>query len=98
MGFFSWLSRLFRKKEETIEPYREKPVEVKQEEFEKDIARAGRLKPKYRGVPRTKEMREYVGSIVKKAQTPDLKPTPIKGDIDQKKATDYVDKIQGRKG
>ena len=97
MGFFSWLSGLFKKKEETVGIYREKPVETAQEEPEKHIARAGRFKPKYQGVPRTKEMREYVGSVVKKAQPPDLKPTPTKGDIDQKKATDFVDKIQGRK-
>ena len=97
MGFFSWLSGLFKKKEEAVGTYKERHFEAAQEESEKHIARAGRFKPKYQSVPRTKEMREYVGSVVKKAQTPDLKPTPTKGDIDQKKATDYVDKIQGRK-
>jgi hypothetical protein len=94
MGFWSWL--FGKKKEGVDEGPRTEVVEiVPKDDTSKDEFVGG--KPKYQPIPRTSEHKEYVKSIVKKAESEDSKPVPHKQDVDEKAVKDYVDKIQGRK-
>ncbi len=54
-------------------------------------------KPKYQSIPRTKEVKDYVESIVKKAQSKDPEPKPYKPNVDEEAVKKFVDKLQGRK-
>ena len=96
MGFFSWLARLFGKEEkhsEVINPVQRK-LEVSGIE-----GNQVKVKPKrYVNFNKTRnpEAKEYVSSIVRKANNPDVKPTPFKGDVDRNKVEKFVGKIQGK--
>lgn len=96
MGFWSWL---FGKKVNVEEENSRKEMEVNPEDIKKEGAKKDHIgvKPKYRRVPRTKETKEYVDSIVKKAQSKESEPTPHRDSVDRNAIEKIVDKIQGRK-
>ena len=51
----------------------------------------------YKKVPRTKEVSSFVDSVLKKAESPDFKPSPYKDSVDSEQVSKFVDKLQGRK-
>lgn len=93
MGFWSWL--FGKKNVEEEEPKIEIINDSKPLDQESNIEYL--KKPKYRPVPRTKETKDYVASIVKKAHSLDSKAEPYRENVDREKVKEYVDKIQGRK-
>ena len=95
MGFFSWLFSLFRreKTEESEMPVSNAEQTIMQTQGEENVYK----KPPYKKIPRTPETKAYVNSMVKKASSPDLKPTPHKDNVDRTKVEKFVDKMQGRK-
>lgn len=90
MGFFSWLFGR-KKKQEEIPKLDPEPVKENDTVIEVKPKRA-----KYQSVPRTYETNEYIKSILKKAQNPDLKPKTHIDTSDVKLAKQFVEKIQGK--
>ena len=92
MGFFSWL---FGK-------YKDIPVEDNESvtnNVKENVQQAENLNQRkvYKKVPRTKEVSSFVDSVLKKAENPDLKPSPYKESVDSEQVSKFVDKLQGRK-
>lgn len=96
MGFWSWL---FGKKKIDGEEYQSEIIDIAPrggvgEDGKKEYVG---VKPKYEKIPRTKDIKDYVGSIVKKAENADSEPRPHdEGDVDKEKVEKFVKKIQGR--
>ena len=94
MGFWSWL---FGKRKEEESSQSEIISFEPKEHVKKDAKREYMgVKPKYVKVPRTKEMKDYVNSIIKKAERKESEPMPHKENVDRSLIEKIVDKIQGR--
>ncbi len=90
MGFWAWLLGKNKKVEEAPKTENAAPkVEPK-----KEVAYP---RPKYTKIQRTKETKDYVSSIVKKAESKDTAPKPYRESVDQNSVEKFVDKIQGRR-
>ena len=90
MGFFSWLFGR-KKQEEELPELDHEPMRM-----DSPIVEVKPNRAKYKNVPRTSETNEYIKSLLKKAQNPDLKPHSYKDTSNLKQAKDFVEKVQGR--
>ena len=93
MGFRSFWSWLLGK-EENIENFQatsSESVAVEQEPV-KEV----KERKKYQSVPRSKETKDFVQSLVRKSQTPDTIPRPHRDTTDKKAVEKFVGKLQGR--
>jgi len=90
MGFFSWLFGR-KKQDEEMDEFSEKPVKK-----DDTVVEVKPAHPKHEEISRTPEVKEYVGSLLKKAENPDSKPESYRDTSDPKQAKEFVEKVQGK--